>query len=86
MQVVKRYVGEHSCLLGATKIQRATAHLMANRFGEMIGSMPFIKLRHFKVMVIKELGVFISNKVCRNARAFVLLRKLKNNSRKISWC
>ncbi|XP_039132316.1 uncharacterized protein LOC120269096 [Dioscorea cayenensis subsp. rotundata] len=72
MFVVKHYESEHSCLLGATKNRRVTAPVVAKRFGEIITAMPFIRPRHLRALVRKELGVFITNKVCRNARDLVL--------------
>ncbi|XP_039135770.1 uncharacterized protein LOC120273202 [Dioscorea cayenensis subsp. rotundata] len=76
MHVLKKYIAEHSCLVGTSKNRRVTGKVIANRFFDVINGMPFIKPRHLKAMVRKELGVFISDKVCRNAKAIVL-RKLK---------
>lgn len=70
--VVKHYMAEHSCILGATKNKRVIAHVVAKNFGEMISAVPFIKPRQLKAMVRKELGVFITNKVCRNAKILVI--------------
>lgn len=38
--------------------------------------MPFIRPTHLRVIVRKELGVFIPSKVCRNAKAMVM-RKME---------
>lgn len=76
MYVLKKYIAEHSCLVGTSKNRRVTGKVIANRFFDVINGMPFIKPRHLKAMVRIELGVFISDKVCRNAKAIVL-RKLK---------
>lgn len=65
--------------------KRVTARVVAKKFGEVISVMPIIKPRHFKAMVKKEMGVFISNKVCRNAKAMVI-KKIEHQSRKISRC
>lgn len=72
MYTVKHYMAEHSCLLRTTNNKRVTARVVARRFEEVISVMPFIKPRHLKAMVRKEIGVFISNKVCRNAKAMVV--------------
>ena len=74
--VVKHYVADHSSILGATKNRRVTAYVVAKRFEEVIGGMPSIKPRHVKAMVRKEMGVFITNKVYKNAKALVL-KKIK---------
>lgn len=34
--------------------------------------MPFIRPRHLRSMVKKELGVFVTNKVCINAKGLVV--------------
>ncbi|KAJ0972130.1 hypothetical protein J5N97_020089 [Dioscorea zingiberensis] len=60
--VVKSYEATHSCLLGTTTNRRVTAHVVAKWFGEVISGMPFIRPRHLKAMVRRELGVFISSK------------------------
>lgn len=72
MFVVKHYASQHSCLLGATKNRRVTAPIVAKMFGEIITAMPFIRPRHLRALMTKKLGVFITNKVCRNARDLVL--------------
>ena len=66
---MKHYVADHSSILGATKNRRVTAYVVAKRFEEVISGMPSIKPRHVKAMVRKEMGVFITNKVYRNAKA-----------------
>ena len=68
---MKHYVADHSCILGATKNRRVTAHVVARRFGDVLSGMPSIRPRHVKAMVRKEMGMFIINKVCRNAKALV---------------
>ena len=67
MFVVKLYAWQHSCLLEVTKNRRVTAPVVAKRFGEIVTAVPFIRPRHLRALVRKELGVFITNKVCRNA-------------------
>ncbi|KAJ0972622.1 hypothetical protein J5N97_020581 [Dioscorea zingiberensis] len=62
MFVVKHYVAEHSYLLGTFKNKRVTAQVVPDMFGEVISSVPFIRPRHLKAIVRKELGVFV-NKV-----------------------
>ena len=69
--VVKHYVAEHSCLLQTTKNRRVTSHVVAKRFGDLISGMPFIRPINLKAMVRRELGVFASNKVCRNAKGLI---------------
>lgn len=69
---VKHYVVNHSCILGATKNRRVIAHVATRRFGEVISGMPSIRPRHVKALVRNEMGVSITNKVCRNAKALVL--------------
>lgn len=70
------YVLEHSCLVGTSKNRRVLGNIVVERFFDVISGMPFIRPRHLKTMVRKELGVFISDKVCRNAKSLVL-RKLE---------
>ncbi|XP_039127844.1 uncharacterized protein LOC120263931 [Dioscorea cayenensis subsp. rotundata] len=41
-------------------------------FGEITSSVSSIRPKHLKAMVRKELGVFITDKVCRNARSLVI--------------
>lgn len=73
MFVVKHYVAQDSCLLKVTRNKRVIDHFVANMFGEVLRSIPFIKPRYLKAMVWKELGIYITNKVCRNARSLVLI-------------
>lgn len=70
---MKHYISYHSCHLGATKIRRVIAPLIAKKYVEMINAMPFIRPRHMR-LVRKYLGVFITNMVCRNAKGLVLKR------------
>lgn len=70
--VVKHYVSTHSCLLGVTKNKRVTAQVVVKKFGDVIASMPVIKPRHLKALVRKETGVFVTDKVCKNAKRLVL--------------
>ena len=72
MYKVKHCVAEHSCLLQTTKNRRVTSHVVVKRFGDLIRSMPFIRPINLKAMVRRELGVFVSNKVCKNAKSLVL--------------
>lgn len=69
---MKHYVAQHSCLVGVTKSKRVTAKVVTNIFSDIIVGMPFIRPRHLKTLVRKNLRVFISSKVCRNAKAMVL--------------
>ena len=64
---MKRYVPNHSCLLGTSQNKRMIAHIIASKFGDVISTMPFIRPRHLKAMVKRELGVFITDKVCKNS-------------------
>lgn len=73
--IVKHYESSHSCLLGTTKNRRVIAPEIAKRFRETLTAMPFIKPRHFRAMVRKEMGAFITKKVCRNARR-LLIKKM----------
>lgn len=50
-------------------------------FGEVISFVPFIRPKHLKAMVRKELGVFITNKVWRNTKSLVL-RKTEEQFKK----
>lgn len=75
---VKHYVSQHTCLLGATRNRRVTAPVVAKRYGELIYGMPFVTPRHLRSLVRKDMGVFITNKVCRNAKGW-LLREWKSN-------
>ena len=68
--IVKHYVPNHTCLLETSWNKRVTAHIIARKFSNVISSMPYIRPRHLKVMVRRELGVFITDKVCRNSKAF----------------
>ena len=67
MYVVESYVSEHSCLVGASKNGRVIENVLAKRSFDEISGIPFIRRIHLKTMVRKDLGVFISSKVCRNA-------------------
>lgn len=73
---VKHYVPHHSCLLGYTKNRRVTAPVIAKRYGDIIFAMPFIRPSHLMTMVRKDLGVFITSKVCKNAKSLVV-KKIK---------
>ncbi|KAJ0977999.1 hypothetical protein J5N97_013473 [Dioscorea zingiberensis] len=53
---------EHSCLLGTSRNGRVSAQVIANRFGDVICSVPSMKSTQLKAMVRKELGVFITEK------------------------
>ena len=68
MYVVKHYVAEHSCLLQTTKNRRVTSHVVAKGFGDLISGMPFMRPINLKAMVRRKLGVFVTNKVCINAK------------------
>ena len=70
--IIKYYVAEHSCLLKATRNRRVTANVVVEKFGDMIAAMPILKPRHLKALIRMELGVFISDKVCKNDRCLVL--------------
>lgn len=73
---VKHYVPEHSFLLNTTRNWRVTTPIVANRFREMIVTMLFIRPKHLRVMVRKEMGAFITRKVCRNAK-ILAIKKIK---------
>lgn len=73
---MKIYVVDHLCMLGGTKNKRVTAHAVVKRFPEIISGMPTIRPRHLKAMLRKEMGVFITNKVCIFTKAIVL-KKIK---------
>lgn len=70
--VVKHYVPNHSCLLGTSTNKRVAAHIIASKFGDVISSMPIIRPSHLKAMAWRELGIFITDKVCRNSKALVV--------------
>lgn len=72
MFVVKHYVSNHSCLLGVTKNRRVTTPLIAKKFGVVINSKLSIKARQLRAMVRAQLGVFVTYKVCRNAKSLVI--------------
>ena len=72
MYIMKSYVLEHSFFVGTFKNKRMTDGVVARRFFNVIGGMPFIRFRHLRAMVRKKLDIFISGKVCRNAKAIVL--------------
>ena len=69
--MVKTYMNEHSCL-PASKNKRVTASVIARKYWEEITSMPFIKPRHLRALVRKDLGVMVSQTVCRAAKGEVI--------------
>lgn len=75
------YVLEHSCLVGTSKNRRVLGNIVVERFFDVISGMPFIRPRHLKTMVRKELCAFISSKVYRNTKALVLKK-----TKRTSWC
>lgn len=77
MYVVKTYVREHSCFVGTSKNKRVTGSVIARRYFDVINGMPCIRPRHLRALLRKDLGVFISTKVCRNAKAMVLKKMEK---------
>lgn len=74
LYVIKHYVQNHSCTFGTTRNKRVIAPVISRRFGDIIAAMPFIKPRHLKALVRRELGVFIGDKVCRNAKRLAIRR------------
>ena len=72
MFVIKRYVGEHSCIMKTTWNIRVITYIIAKRFGDVISSTPSFRTNHLKALVRRDLGVFITNKVCMNAKGLVL--------------
>lgn len=72
MFIVKHYVPNNSCLLRTTRNRRVTTHVVTKKFCEVISAMPFIRPRHLRAMVRKDLGVFISNNVSRNDKTLVI--------------
>lgn len=54
------------------------AHAVAKRLGEIISGVVGIRPMHLKATVRKEMGVFITDKVCRNAKAMVLKKILRS--------
>lgn len=70
--VVKNYAPNHSCLLGTIENKRMTAHIIASKFDDVISNMPFIRHRHLKAMFIRELCIYITDKICRNCKAFIV--------------
>ena len=71
LYVVKHYRAEHSCLLGATRNKRVSAHVLVKKFGDVIAGILVMKPRHLKALVRRELGVFITDKTCKNVRRLV---------------
>lgn len=71
MFVIKHYDGEHSCIMKTTRNRKIIDYIVANRFGDEISSMPSIRTNHLKALARRNLGVFVTNKVCRNARELV---------------
>ena len=72
--MVKHFMLDHSRIIVVTKNKRVIVHVVAKRLGEMISTMLFIRLRQLKAMLMKELGVFISKKVCRNVKVLLIKR------------
>ncbi|WRX26530.1 hypothetical protein QQP08_019017 [Theobroma cacao] len=69
--MVKKYEFEHSCL-PTTKNKKVIASMIARKYGEKITTMPFIKPRHLRALVRKDLGVRVSFSVCRVAKLEVI--------------
>ena len=69
--MVKTYVNEHFCLL-ASKNKRVTASVIARKYSQKITSMSFIKPRHIRALVRKDLGVMVTPSVCRAAKGEVI--------------
>lgn len=70
--VMNHYVLEHSCLVGTSKNRRVIGSVIAIRFGDVISGIPFIRTRHLRAMIRRELGIFVTSKVFRHAKALVL--------------
>ena len=69
--MIKIYQNEHSCL-STSKNRRLTTIVIARKYGEVINAMPFIKPRHLRALVRKDLGVIVSPHVCRVAKGEVI--------------
>ncbi|EOY32076.1 Gag-pol polyprotein-like protein [Theobroma cacao] len=69
--MVKTYEFEHSYLL-ITKNKRGTALVIARKYGEEITAMPFIKPKHLRALVRKDLRVRVSFNVCRAPKLEVI--------------
>ena len=50
--------------------------MVVQKFGDVIAGIPVMKPRHLKALVRRELGVFITDKTCKNVRRLVL-RKIE---------
>ncbi|KAK6272905.1 hypothetical protein POUND7_009988, partial [Theobroma cacao] len=69
--MVKTYEFEHSYLL-ITKNKRGTTLVIARKYGEEITAMPFIKPKHLRALVRKDLRVRVSFNVCRAPKLEVI--------------
>ena len=69
--MVKTYMSEYSCLF-ALKSKRVTTSVIARKYWEEITSMPFIKPRHLRALVRKDLGVMVSHTVCITTKGEVI--------------
>lgn len=78
MFVMKYYVSYHSIPLGAVMNRKVIALVIAKRFGKVIIIIPLTRPMQLRTMIKKELLVFITKKVSKNARDLVL-KKLKSN-------
>lgn len=71
LYMVKHYMPGYTCILGATRNRRVSGHVLVEKFGDVIAGIPIINPRHLKVLVKKELVMFITDKICENARCLV---------------
>lgn len=78
MLIMKHYVSYHSIPLEAVMNRKVIALIIAKRFGKVIIIIPLTRPMHLRTMIKKELLVFITNKVSKNARDLVL-NKLKSS-------
>ncbi|XVF65088.1 hypothetical protein PTKIN_Ptkin09bG0218700 [Pterospermum kingtungense] len=69
--IVKTYNNDHSCL-PASKNKRVIVAVIARKYAGEITAMPFIKPRHLRKLVRKDLGVQVSPYVCRTAKGEVI--------------
>ena len=69
----------------AIRSRRVATYIVPKSYGEVISAMPFIRPKHLRAMVRKDLGVFISNKVNKNTKTLVI-KNLRSISRKILEC
>lgn len=74
MYVIKHYVPEHSCIPRATRNKKVTGPIVNKIFRDMISTMTFIKTGHLKIMVKKELGVFITDKLYRDTKRLSIIK------------